>query len=137
LPAVIHDQYCEDKTLATSDDVHEMFYNAMRAAGVGEKTAIVMWVAVYTAGPHWKVVSKDGKETIEVFYRTQFPAWPPEYLADDALKLKDIRKSTELIKQRTGETYVSSDWQRGRTFDDDWTASRFKKVLDEELQKTK
>ena len=66
--AVVHDRYCIDMALATSDDVHEMFYNAMLAAGTPKHQALVMYSAVYAAGPHWrKVKYVDGVEGFEVF----------------------------------------------------------------------
>jgi Protein of unknown function (DUF1353) len=50
--AVIHDHYCQTKS-ARWQDVHTVFYNAMRASGVEERTAKVMYAAVYNFGPRW------------------------------------------------------------------------------------
>ena len=50
--AVIHDYYCDTKK-RTWQATHEVFYYAMRAAHVDEKTAKVMYAAVYLLGPRW------------------------------------------------------------------------------------
>jgi len=50
--AVIHDYYCDNQQ-TTWQDTHKVFYDAMRAAGVSEKTAKVMYGAVYLFGPRW------------------------------------------------------------------------------------
>lgn len=50
--AVIHDYYC-DTRLRSWQDTHKVFYYAMRAAGVDERNAKVMYGAVYLFGPRW------------------------------------------------------------------------------------
>lgn len=50
--AVIHDYYCETKERSW-EDTHKAFYFAMRAANVAEKTAKIMYSAVYLFGPRW------------------------------------------------------------------------------------
>ena len=50
--AVIHDYYCDTKK-HTWQDTHKTFYYAMRAADVDERTAKVMYGAVYLFGPRW------------------------------------------------------------------------------------
>lgn len=50
--AVIHDYYCRVQS-RTWQATHNVFYEAMRAAGVDERTATVMWAAVYNFGPRW------------------------------------------------------------------------------------
>lgn len=52
--AVIHDYYCQTKTRSWKE-THEVFYNASRAAGVGEKSAKAMYGAVYHFGPRWGI----------------------------------------------------------------------------------
>jgi len=52
--AVIHDYYCQTRSRDWRD-THEVFYNAMRAAGVDETTAKAMYAAVYTFGPRWGI----------------------------------------------------------------------------------
>jgi len=47
---VIHDVACNRRDRA-SDDVHRMFYEAMRCDGVGVIQAWVMWAAVRVFGP--------------------------------------------------------------------------------------
>jgi hypothetical protein len=50
--AVVHDYYCDTKK-RTWQDTHKVFYYAMRAAGLDERNAKVMYVAVYLFGPRW------------------------------------------------------------------------------------
>ena len=50
--AVIHDYYCDTKQRSWQD-THKVFYFAMRAAHVDEKTAKIMYGAVYLFGPRW------------------------------------------------------------------------------------
>jgi hypothetical protein len=53
--AVIHDQYCSDSDhgLRTWQDVHRMFYFALRTSGVTEVQAKVLYIAVLLGGPRW------------------------------------------------------------------------------------
>jgi hypothetical protein len=50
--AVIHDHYCRTKERSWQE-THNVFYDAMRAAGVEERTAKLLWAAVYRMGPRW------------------------------------------------------------------------------------
>ncbi len=50
--SVIHDVAC-DLALRRWEDVHEAFYNAMRAGGVEVMKAKIMYGAVYHFGPRW------------------------------------------------------------------------------------
>lgn len=50
--SVVHDVAC-DKRSESHEAVHEMFYNAMRADGVGWTKANVMYQAVKRFGPRW------------------------------------------------------------------------------------
>jgi hypothetical protein len=50
--SVFHDVAC-DQRKAAWQDVHQMFYNAMRCSGVGESKAKIMFAAVYEFGPKW------------------------------------------------------------------------------------
>lgn len=52
--AVLHDYYCESQ-LRTWQATHNMFYDAMRASGVSERDAKIMWAAVYSFGPRWGI----------------------------------------------------------------------------------
>jgi hypothetical protein len=56
--SVIHDIACDQKKYPWAD-VHEAFYNAMRASGVAVAKAKIMYGAVYHFGPRW---SSDGRE---------------------------------------------------------------------------
>lgn len=50
--SVIHDYYCDVRT-ESWQTVHRIFYTAMRANGVEEIRAKVMYAAVYRFGPRW------------------------------------------------------------------------------------
>jgi len=53
--ALIHDQFCSDPKhgLRTWQQVHRMFYFAMRASGVTEIESKVLYAAVFLGGPRW------------------------------------------------------------------------------------
>jgi len=51
--SVIHDVACVEKTRPWQD-VHAVFYEAMRESGVGPIKAKVMYAAVYHFGPRWE-----------------------------------------------------------------------------------
>ncbi|MFW8630834.1 DUF1353 domain-containing protein [Vibrio natriegens] len=50
--SVIHDVEC-DRKIRPWESVHEVFYNAMRAADVPVVKAKIMYAAVYHFGPRW------------------------------------------------------------------------------------
>jgi hypothetical protein len=50
--AVVHDYFCQTKSRGWKE-THQTFYFAMRAAGVDDRTAKVMYAAVYEFGPRW------------------------------------------------------------------------------------
>ncbi|WP_247269129.1 MULTISPECIES: DUF1353 domain-containing protein [Pseudomonas] len=50
--AIIHDVACVEQTRSWQA-THRAFYTAMRAAGVGESQAKIMYAAVYHFGPRW------------------------------------------------------------------------------------
>ncbi|HXG79059.1 MAG TPA: DUF1353 domain-containing protein [Methyloceanibacter sp.] len=58
--AVIHDYYCEIKARSW-EDTHRVFYYAMRAAEVDERTAKIMYGAVYLFGPRWGPGTEPGQ----------------------------------------------------------------------------
>ena len=51
-PSIVHDHYCVTRERPWGD-VHHMFYEAMRAAGVGLIKAKTMFYAVWRFGPRW------------------------------------------------------------------------------------
>ncbi len=55
--SIIHDRYCEIKS-RTAHDTHRNFYYGMRANGVPETKARVMYWAVRTFGPSWKIIKE-------------------------------------------------------------------------------
>ena len=63
--AVIHDYYC-DNMERSWQDTHKVFYFAMRAAHVDERTAKVMYSAVYLFGPRWGPGTGPGQRSAPV-----------------------------------------------------------------------
>jgi hypothetical protein len=55
--AVLHDYYCEAKN-RSSDDTHQMYYEAAIARGTSENIASTMYGGIVLAGPTWKVAPK-------------------------------------------------------------------------------
>ena len=55
--SVVHDIECERMT-SSWEDVHRMFYEAMRCAGVSDAQAKTMYYAVYHFGPRWEPVEQ-------------------------------------------------------------------------------
>ncbi len=55
--SVFHDVGC-DQRARSWQEVHYMFYTAMRAAGVKNKKAKLMYAGVYKYGPRWKNLTK-------------------------------------------------------------------------------
>ena len=58
--AVIHDYYCDNEERSWQD-THKVFYFAMRAANVDERTAKIMYGAVYLFGPRWGPGTRPGQ----------------------------------------------------------------------------
>jgi Protein of unknown function (DUF1353) len=63
--AVIHDYYCDTKERSWQD-THKVFYFAMRAAHVDEKTAKIMYGAVYLFGPRWGPGTQPGQHSAAI-----------------------------------------------------------------------
>jgi len=63
--AVIHDYYCDTKERSWQD-THKVFYFAMRAAHVDERTAKIMYGAVYLFGPRWGPGTGPGQRSAPV-----------------------------------------------------------------------
>jgi hypothetical protein len=82
--ALLHDKYCETKSRPWQA-VHRMFYNAMRAARVGDTEANTLYYAVMLGGPRWLppgVIARGrGSET-----GNPPPLPPPKVLTDADLK---------------------------------------------------
>lgn len=52
--SIVHDVGCYERT-APSDDVHRMFYEACRCAGMSEVKAKLFYAAVHFFGPSWQL----------------------------------------------------------------------------------
>jgi hypothetical protein len=53
LASVVHDWFCTSQT-RPARAVHQMFYQACRAGGIGPIKAWLMWAAVRFFGPKWE-----------------------------------------------------------------------------------
>jgi hypothetical protein len=84
--SVFHDVGCSNRN-QTWEDVHYMFYTAMRSKGVNEKKAKIMYAAVYRFGPRWKVI-----KTLSA------PVSVPTSLAKEAT-LAEVKKVTDFINK--------------------------------------
>jgi hypothetical protein len=51
--AIIHDYFC-DRRAHPWQEVHQVFYKGMRAGGLDQRKAWVMYKAVYYFGPRWE-----------------------------------------------------------------------------------
>ena len=81
--SVIHDVACVEMTQPW-EDVHKMFYEACRCGGVGESKAKLIYWAVRSFGPRWRIeriLSSDGSTTVQV----SEPMTPPPPPADIAV----------------------------------------------------
>jgi len=56
--SVIHDYFCVTRT-ESWQATHKVFYNGMRANGVGEAKALAMYYAVLAFGPRWGLQSRN------------------------------------------------------------------------------
>jgi hypothetical protein len=75
--SVVHDYYCVARS-EPWEEVHRMFYHAMRAAGVAEMTAKVMFYAVWNFGPRWEVIRMRDAEGVTARTVTWVPKDDPE-----------------------------------------------------------
>lgn len=72
--SVIHDVACVEKTRPWQD-VHAVFYEAMRASGVGPIKAKVMYAAVYHFGPRWEHKVQLSNVREDEIYRQVYPVF--------------------------------------------------------------
>ena len=82
--SVIHDVACNRKSRKW-EDVHEAFYNAMRASGVDSVRARIMYGAVYHFGPRWP------------FRVTEYVPENEVVAAADALRTQFDRRSSLVV----------------------------------------
>jgi hypothetical protein len=85
--SVIHDTACEAQK-EPWEDVHRMFYNAMRCSRVGEGQAQTMYWAVYHFGPRWRQMASqqtiNGETTTITRTITEVRESPPEEIVAKA-----------------------------------------------------
>lgn len=86
--SIIHDRYCDIKK-RTAHDTHRNFYYGMLANGVSKTKAKVMYWAVRTFGPSWKVVKRAMSSGIK---------GPPKYYRLETVRVDAPKISTEDAK---------------------------------------
>jgi len=101
--SVVHDVACDAKK-AQWEEVHEAFYWAMRASGVKDWRAKVMYGAVYHFGPRWPQETSleylSEEQVIDVAHRTLAKAPPGSTaeIVDDrgvVLRQREVRGHTQ------------------------------------------
>lgn len=111
--SVVHDHYCVSAK-EPWQAVHLMFYEAMRAKGVGKKTAALMYYIVYAFGPRWTTTvasrstmrmvacpdqpSKRCRVIHSLKIRKSSPAIVPATAEGHAAMLKEIERARGLIE---------------------------------------
>lgn len=103
--SVIHDRYCDTKS-RTAHDTHRNFYYGMRASGVSKKKADIMYLAVRTFGPSWKIIKtkiSGGVLTQSNKYRLEEINTPSIEISDD-----DFRSLIRNIDAKGDEDYLDS-----------------------------
>lgn len=110
--SVIHDVHCVERSEA-SDDVHLMFYNAMRCGGVERRKANLMYWAVYHFGPKWEYVVETRTETrtIEILIdgRIETREESVEIEFQRPVDVASKRALTSETVQRASDLILSSD----------------------------
>lgn len=119
--AIIHDYYCVTKERGWKE-THEAFYHAMRARGVGETQAKIMYGAVYRFGPRWQTVRTreeparftgqpvligDALKAIRAYVESQRPS--PEELRsflDDLAQIETTEQLEAALSEHVGCTPV-------------------------------
>ena len=102
--SIIHDWYCDLRSRPW-EDVHRVFYEAMRAAGVNRTQALLMYGGVYWGGPRWsktvvantnllaEYLGLPGTGTRRVHY--PYPAGEPEEQSTRVIEKKYRYRLTE------------------------------------------
>ncbi len=94
--AVVHDHYCVTKK-RTWQQVHRVFYDAMRAVGVEATVAKAMYAAVYAFGPRWEGTGK----TRSVVYPNQMSAEKQSNTFADLKKwIEETNPTPQEIRER-------------------------------------
>jgi hypothetical protein len=96
--AVVHDYYCQLRS-RTWKDTHKVFYDAMLTSGVPEKTAKIMYGAVYGFGPRWGTRSEQRAPAAESHpspvAQTQLLRDLEAWIARDNPSAEDIEKALD------------------------------------------
>ena len=85
--SIIHDRYCDTKN-RTAHDTHRNFYYGMKANGVSDAKANIMYWAVRTFGPSWKIIKEATSHKIigPTTYRLTTVTVPPPNISEEKMK---------------------------------------------------
>src|SRR5262249_17871084 len=112
--SIVHDTECDLQVRAWRD-VHRMFYNGMRAGGVGRIKAMLMYAAVYRFGPRWKAI--EAKKFIsrgnqQDYLRRLLVVWRRDYESRELAAADLERKSYEELLEEVPDTSAELDTVR-------------------------
>lgn len=100
--SVVHDVACESMQ-ASWQDTHRMFYHACRCGGVDERTAKLMYWAVYHFGPRWEPRTATAKELRVVDGNptvVEVPRNAPQRIAVSAPTAAQMRHAVAYFQQQ-------------------------------------
>lgn len=118
--SVVHDHYCDERS-AQWEDVHLVFYNGMRARGVGSIKAKLMYGAVYAFGPRWikseagqaglisgrPVLLDVAKESIVKYISENDPSIESiRELSDQIAKIENVEQLEKILYENVGCTPI-------------------------------
>jgi len=104
--SIIHDYFCITKE-RTAHDTHRNFYYGMRAKGVDESKAKLMYLMVRTFGPSWKITYTT--HSLKGFEKTITGYTPTAEISELPLKQKEearqyINNLSETLERSNGKT---------------------------------
>lgn len=118
--SVIHDHYCDERS-APWEDVHLVFYNGMRANGVGSVKAKLMYGAVYAFGPRWIETKSEKhgliagrpilleaakKSIIDYISENDPPVESIRELSDRLAKIENVEQLEKILYENVGCTPI-------------------------------
>lgn len=122
--SVIHDYHC-DVRIRPWQTVHRVFYDGMRASGVGESRAKLMYGAVYYAGPRWSEAARHNAELPRIGLDGRAFSAPPSRFEDDVLASVEF-------DGHTAAEYIRTDMRSVRgMYDAVLHLKRFERVIED------
>jgi len=113
VPAIIHDYYCSSRK-ETWQATHVMFYEAMRASGVGELRGKVMYAGVYFGGPRWTSMDTHNAKLERLDDRGNHFSVLPSRIGKSWLENGMIRESAEVGQGALIELPIGAEFQNSK-----------------------